>query len=66
MDKIENVELHIKMDENEKNSENEKIIELEKIRKNWEFDKMVWNDLKWTKNQNDLKTPKMDKNDEIE
>ena len=50
MDKIENVEIHIKMDENEKNSEKEKIIELEKIRRNWELDKMVWNDLKWTKN----------------
>ena len=50
MDKIENVKIHIKMDENEKNSENEKIIELEKIRRNWELDKMVWNDLKWTKN----------------
>ena len=34
MDKIENVEIHIKMDENEKNSENEKIIKLEKIRRN--------------------------------
>ena len=34
MDKIENVEIHIKMDENEKNSEKEKIIELEKIRRN--------------------------------
>ena len=34
MDKIENGEIHIKMDENEKNSENEKIFELEKIRRN--------------------------------
>ena len=34
MDKIENVEIHIKMDENEKKSENEKNIELEKIRRN--------------------------------
>ena len=48
MDKIENVELHIKMDENEKNSENEKNY---RIRKNQE---------KLRIGQNGLKRPKMD------